>query len=160
MTGVELVDSSVLCELLELPNWSSAENIKEVTDAFTKKQAAGIRFVLPLATIVETGNHVNQIKPRRGGSKARWVELFVNMVRQAQCGKEPFLPTPVWNRDDVNRWMTEFLKKKDWKKSPGIGDLSIQSDSANAKIRLTLPSDITVKVWSIDKDLSQERIRA
>ncbi|TNM27237.1 hypothetical protein [Streptomyces sedi] len=57
---VEFLDTSVLVEFLDVPHRNARR--AEVLAEMDARLKAGVRFVLPTATIVETGNHVFQIK--------------------------------------------------------------------------------------------------
>ena len=53
-----LIDTSVMLEILNVPN--KARGHDTIMTQFRKKVDAGATFFIPLATILETGNHVAQ----------------------------------------------------------------------------------------------------
>lgn len=70
---VEFIDTSVLVEILRIPGKSQCH---EATVAQLNERAtAGTRFILPTATIIETGKHVFQLKD--GGARRACAERFV-----------------------------------------------------------------------------------
>ena len=54
-----LVDTSILLNILNVPGKNERQD--EVFAAFEEKVEAGETFFLPLATIIETGNHIGHL---------------------------------------------------------------------------------------------------
>lgn len=96
MRQLWLVDTSVLCELIEVPGKSRGDGV--VRAEFETLAAGGDRFIIPVTTVIETGNHVEQA----GGDRRAAAERLANVVSAAAEGREPF---------EVNRvtWDTKFL---------------------------------------------------
>ena len=57
---LELLDTSVLLEILEVP-YESDRSV-EVIEEFQAKCDAGVELQIPMATILETGSHIRTIK--------------------------------------------------------------------------------------------------
>lgn len=82
---VEFIDTSVLVEILRIPGKSQCH---EATVAQLNERAtAGTRFILPTATIIETGKHVFQLKD--GGARRACAERFVQLLRLTARGSAP-----------------------------------------------------------------------
>jgi hypothetical protein len=107
--SVCLVDTSILCELLEVPNLCS--QIEAVSSEMHRKIAHGERLLLPMSTILETGNHIGQ----NGTGQQRWqaARRFALLIEQAIRGETPFTPTPFFEAEDILGWLHEF---PDWAK--------------------------------------------
>lgn len=66
MKSVLVIDTSILCVWLDIPGMSNCGPDSDkwdkarVEEKIDKEHKAGTTFVLPLATIVETGNHIAQ----------------------------------------------------------------------------------------------------
>ncbi|MFF4275930.1 hypothetical protein [Streptomyces sp. NPDC001536] len=82
---VDFLDTSVFGEVLGVPymNDRRADVLAEM-DARLK---AKVRFVLPTATVVETGNHVFQIKG--GVARRSCATAFMSMLRKTTLGEAP-----------------------------------------------------------------------
>jgi hypothetical protein len=144
MGCIRIVDTSVLCNLLRVPNLEQeAERAaQEFRDAIRVRDA----LLLPIAVIYETGNHIAQ---NGDGRKRRAVAgAFTQMVELAFSGKIPFTPTPLQNPDDLLAWLPEFPDRA--VKGIGFADLSIikgfeQQCERNQARR--------VMIWSYDQHL-------
>lgn len=100
-----LVDTSVFCEILEVPRMASrAGPIKAELRA---KVTRGEHMMLPMATIFETGNHIGQNGDGRQRRAA--AERFARQVRAAIEKEAVHLPrlvssyaTKFWNGSRVS----------------------------------------------------------
>ncbi|WP_008310555.1 hypothetical protein [Leptolyngbya sp. PCC 6406] len=68
---VLILDTSILCVWLNIPGKESCGpdsdrwNLSRLKPYLEQAIAAGATLVLPLASIIETGNHIAQLRPRR-----------------------------------------------------------------------------------------------
>jgi hypothetical protein len=130
MRHILVIDTSVLCVWLEVPEketcgplndlWDKAR-VDEFLEAEEKK---GTLFVLPLAVIIETGNHIAQ-------SKNAWecANALCKIIRKTIDTESPWADFShqdvLWSPDKlrllVNEW-PEFAKAKF-----SIGDMTIKT---------------------------------
>ena len=92
MRKVLIIDTSILCVWLEVPgmtscgpdydNWDKTRVQKKIE----KEQKAESTFVLPLATIIETGNHIAQASHSR---KER-AEALADLIAKSADQKTPW----------------------------------------------------------------------
>jgi hypothetical protein len=69
MSSICLIDTSIFLELLNVPNYN--QHRASVLEDFKTYSQAGCTFLLPMATILETGNHIARPPaPARGGNMA------------------------------------------------------------------------------------------
>ena len=144
MSCIRIVDTSVLCNLLRVPN--KDQDAGRAAREFGEAQQARDVFLLPIPVIYETGNHIAQSP---NGAKRRAVAIgFVELVRKAFEGEIPFTPTPLQNPEDMTRWLDEFPNLAS--AGMGFGDLAItkvweeQSELNHGR---------RVLIWSYDKHL-------
>jgi hypothetical protein len=64
---VEFIDSSILCNLLDIPGKN--ESHTTVLEEFRARALRGTTFVIPVAAVIETGNHIEQVN--EGGHRRR-----------------------------------------------------------------------------------------
>jgi hypothetical protein len=145
VSAICLIDTTVLCELLRVPG--RCQEVEQVRSDFDRRKAASEQLFLPLATLIETGNHIGQVKDP--AERGRVVEEFVRIVRDAIDRGEPFHLCRLPERGDVARWLNDLPQWCQTRRS-GLGDLSIKVDwdrlcGMNRKRR--------VYVWSLDVDL-------
>lgn len=140
-----LIDSSILCEILRIPNKCGNH---EAIYAQLQQKIATETLLLPMSAIVETGNHIGQI---RDGSQ-RWssAQNFVQFVKQALQGISPFTATPLFDRQEaLLQWLEEF---PEWTKSgSGLGDFTIFKEFER---QCTIFPMRRVYIWSNDGHLS------
>jgi hypothetical protein len=140
---VWLVDTSVLCNILDLPV-RNQERVQVLSD-FKKRIQDGNSFLLPYAVIVETGNHIAQIT---GNHKYNKAEEFVEYIKKAFNGDTPFTPLKFPSREDVLAWLDGFPKSC----SSGIGFADYSTIQEWEYQRRTTPH-YSVRIWSLDEHL-------
>ena len=91
---VIILDTSILCVWLGVPGMDRIEKRSEdpitQSDVDTKIQTeidAGARIVLPLASVIECGNHITQIK---GTDPKRYIDGFADFILKSIEGQEPW----------------------------------------------------------------------
>lgn len=94
-----IIDTSVLCEFLAVPG--VCKQPEAVQAEFKSRATAGERFVVPITAVIETGNHIAQIK-----SGDRWgaATRFANLLGAAMREESPFVLHRV-------AWDDEFLSE-------------------------------------------------
>jgi hypothetical protein len=146
-----LVDTSILCEILQVPNLCGDH--RSCTKDFRRKIEADERFLLPMATILETGNHIGQNGD--GGERRKAAGRFIDLVTRAIEGTNPFTATPFVTPETLVLWLQEFedwAKRSDSRgKGSGLGDLSIYHEWVH---QCELHPKRRVYIWSKDAHLS------
>ena len=150
MKSVKLIDTSILCEMLMIPGKCDSAFSKKVCGEFVRLAKKDVRFILPLATVVETGNHIAQNGD--GNIRRKKARELVDFVNQSLKHESPFLPPPFWQEEDLRAWMARFPDAA--MREIGLGDVSIQRDLERAKELLHLPTDVSIEIWSKDSHLS------
>lgn len=95
---VVFIDTSVLCALLDIPHM--AQRRPEVLTEFKALREAGHTLVLPITTVIETGNHIAQLKD--GTARRTCAERFAAMLQLVLDGQAP------WRLHEVT-WGQELL---------------------------------------------------
>ena len=129
---VLILDTSILCVWLRIPNMDTIAKTgeKPVTHADVIKTidmetAASTRIVLPLASIIECGNHITQISRK---DSQKYVDEFAEFIEKALDGTKPW---------DIFTTQTELLSTEglrklvaEWKELScsglSMGDVSIK----------------------------------
>lgn len=154
MSAVCLIDTSVFLNLLNVP--ARNQEKEAVTTDFMEYAASGCTFILPMATILETGNHIAQ---NGDGRIRRQTALrFCEAVKGAFTGEAPYQPSEFPNTGEILGWLDEFPDKAGQNKSPtrtaegtSFGDLSIIKEYAKCVARFPMSE---IFVWSLDSDLA------
>ena len=145
MRGICLVDTSIFVQVLNIPFMS--DNRNQIMKELKVKIHNNEYLFLPMATILETGNHIGQNGD--GNQKRACAIHFVEQVNLAINGKSPFTALNFLVVKDMRRWLAEF---PDWAmRGSGLGDLSIVHDWE--RIRDQNPAR-QVYIWSLDEHLA------
>ena len=144
MKSVAIVDTSIFCELLNIPHMNSRR--EEVIEQFKILVENDTSFLLPIATIYETGNHIAQLSD--GGNRRRVAEGFVQQVERALNGEAPWTIINVPTLTEIGYWLRNFPDSA--MRGVGMGDLSIIAEWEKARARTP---HLRVFIWSLDSDL-------
>ncbi len=148
---VWLIDTSVFVEILAVPGKSQQHDTIAAT--FVQRHGKGHKFVLPLTTVIETGNHVAQCSGDRRGAAAR----FVRALEQAQRQQPPWIIRDVkWDSvrfgqlmagDSTGSSLVDLLG--DGRMGTGDVALLVERDEFRAA-----SSYRDVRIWTLEKSLS------
>jgi hypothetical protein len=139
-----IVDTSILDELLNVPGRSS--QYAETVAAFEARQEEPQRFLLPIAVLIETGNHVAQAPT--GDARRKIAKLFVEFARRALTGDSPFVPTPVPTGEELLGWLDDFPDRA----MSGVG-MADRSLIALWEAQRDLQPQRRVYIWTLDAHL-------
>lgn len=145
MKSIVLVDTSIFCEILEVPSMCS--RVGPTRAKLRQRFKRGEWLLLPLATIFETGNHIAQ--NGNGKQRRRTAERFVDQVAKAIDGSSPFKPTSPMNLDALRGWLGDFPDHA--MRGIGLADLSIIKEWERER---ELNTGRRVLIWSLDHHLS------
>jgi hypothetical protein len=146
--SVCLLDTSILCEILEVPG--RCDHKAEVLGELEEKVRERESLLLPMSAIVETGNHIGQSGDGRQRRKS--AGRFVALVQQAIRGETPFTPTPFFETEALLDWLGHF---PDWAmRGSGLADLTIAKEFER---QCTLHRQRRVYIGSLDGHLSSYR---
>ena len=144
MSAICLIDTSVFVEILNVPI-KATQHEQIVSELKTKIERRETLF-LPMATILETGNHVAQNGD--GNQRRKCAENFVSQVQKALDGESPFKPISFLKREHLQQWLSEFPNSA--MQGTGLGDLSIIHDF---HAQCTKNPRREVYIWSLDGHL-------
>ena len=119
MSKVHFIDTSVLVELLNIPNM----NARHVQAKTEYEQLVSNRdvFVLPIAVLVETGNHIAHIDD--GNVRYQIAGYFSDLVQKAINAEDNWNTVPEIPKETLERIMSQFPVQAQAK--TGFGDVSI-----------------------------------
>ena len=90
---VLIMDTCILCVWLGIPNMDDCGadknkwTIKRVQKKIDEEIKKGTKFVLPIATIIETGNHI----AHAAGNKYPIVNAFADLIEQTIDEETPWI---------------------------------------------------------------------
>lgn len=124
-----IVDTSILCVYLQIPYMETCgkapdvwtyDDVKTLIDL---ESAANTSLVLPLSTIVETGNHIAQL----ANNRRPYAENFVEIIRASINEEFPWTAfsaqVELWNDENLLGLADRFVDYAE--RGLGIGDATI-----------------------------------
>lgn len=155
MAPIYLIDTSVFLNILDVP--SRNQDKAKVINDFKEYIELGCTFILPMATILETGNHIAQNGD--GNTRRKTAYRFCTAVKDAFEGLAPYTPSEFPNSVEILTWLDQFPDCAGKNKSPektnegtSFGDLSIIKEFEKSKAKFAMSEII---IWSLDSDLCQ-----
>ena len=145
MSAIVIVDTSVLLNIMDVPDRN--QHKPAVLDRLGALIEAGDHLFIPMAAIVEVGNHIAQVK--NGAQRRAAAERFVNEVRSALADEAPWKPINFPSNQQVLSWLDAFPAAAT--RGIGMGDLSIQKEWEELCQRHRMSR---VWVWTLDDDLA------
>jgi predicted nucleic acid-binding protein len=150
VSAICIIDTSVFLNILNVPGKNDRH--KEMMAAFKDYISCGASFILPMATIIETGNHIAQNGD--GELRRETAKRFCDLVKDSMENTAPFrvsaFPTP----HEVLEWLDTFPdhagRNKKLGEGTSLGDLSIIEEFNKCR-RVSSMSEIFI--WSLDADL-------
>jgi hypothetical protein len=144
-TTLYIIDTCIFTNILDLPGLNQdAQSIKELLVKYMKQ---GCSFTLPMATILETGNHIAQLAD--GNIRRKKAEEFTKFVSLCFNNTNPWELSDFPRSIEVSTWLDGFPDRAQQKLS--FGDLSIV-ELFNLS-RLQSPQK-PVKIWTLDRQLN------
>lgn len=147
-----IIDTSVFLNILSVPG--KCQDKEEVIKAFEDYIALGASFILPMATIIETGNHIAQ--NGNGNTRRKVASQFCGHISKVLNDEAPYKISNFPNNDEMKQWLNQFpdlaMRNKSPTKQEGtsFGDLTIIQEFEKQK---RLFKNYEIWIWSLDSDL-------
>jgi len=146
MREIVIIDTSIFLNILDIPGRNQdRESILDETERLFSKETTSI--LLPLATILESGNHIAHVSD--GRMRRQSAHRFAEQVEAAVNGRAPWRPTRAITSVELSRLMTRFPDAA--MREIGLGDLSIVHEWETA---CELHPRYRVRIWSLDRHLA------
>jgi len=153
MKKIIIIDTSILCVWLQVPgkdtcgSGKSLINYEKVRVIIETAISNGATLVLPLATIIETGNHISQAK----GDKFQISNAFCEQIKSSIDEKSPWAAfshqSDLWQGDNFKKVLHKWQERMNTNHS--LGDASIVEV---AKYYSEFPNTI-VEIYTGDEGL-------
>ena len=153
MPDVWFVDTSVLCDLLKVPG--KCQRHEEVREELRSLNDSRVQLVLPIASIIETGNHIAQADDGHGRRTS--AKAFVDLLRLTAEGRAPWvLHSVAWDGRmlrllcDGPGAVGEFVEMAG-RGLLGAGDIAIL---AECELYSSRTAGVDVRIWTHDRALA------
>lgn len=144
---VSIIDTSILCNVINIPNMNQnhQEVIKELV---ALQQDRRQTLILPLATIIETGNHIAHIAD--GNIRRARALVMAELIQRTVNDKAPWTYYgKEFEREELLEISNAVVDHA--VREIGIGDLSIIQVYRTYKE--TVPAIGSIRIWSLDHHL-------
>lgn len=147
--NIRFMDTSIVMNLLEIPN--RCEHAEEVKKEFLSAVQAQETMILPMATIIESGNHISHIAD--GNVRREKAIRFQEFLRKTANNEALWkLYGLKMDREDLLALADKFPEYA-LTMEMGIGDMSIIR--FYEKYKKEVPAIGHIMIWSTDKHLMQ-----
>ena len=141
-----LIDTSVFCNILRVPN--RHQNATVISSQLRQYLESETTLLLPVATIIETGNHIAQNGD--GRQRRATAQRFVTVVKQAIDGTAPWtIPQPLFAPEALGEYLDRFPDSA--MSGSGLGDLSIIREYER---QCKLHPARRIFIWTLDRHLA------
>ena len=147
MKIINFIDTSVLLNILNVPGCNQDREV--IVIKMKSKTEEGERFILPLATIIETGNYIAHIADE--SMRRKCAKKFADMLQMVLEDKFPWAYNKREIGDSELRAMINRFPDYVQQYEMGLGDLSMLDEYARYKKRNKKRLD--VRIWSLDERL-------
>lgn len=144
--NVRFIDTSVMTNMLEIPG--RCKDVKSVQEELKKVIKAKEVLILPIATIIETGNHIAHID--NGNIRRTIAQKFGEYLRKTAEGEAPWQLYGVELDKEGLLYLADHIEENAIREI-GIGDVSIIR--AYEQYRDTVPGIGRIMIWSTDTHL-------
>ncbi|MFP4395235.1 MAG: hypothetical protein ACLFTI_08230 [Anaerolineales bacterium] len=147
--SIGLVDTSIFCEIVPVPGRN--QHREAVLAKLEDHIRSNVTLLLPIATILETGNHIAHISD--GRQRRITATRFVELVQPAlgDLGSPPpwTVPHPLLDPQNLQHYLSKFPDYA--MQGIGLGDLSI-IEEYDRQCRLHRARHVFI--WSLDHHLA------
>lgn len=120
-----IIDTSILDMILQINGQGTQEEFDEIDVFLGKKIDAGESLFLPIATILETGNHIHQMNDTVGDNKYKCANEYVDFIKKAINEEVPFSLLQIPEIARIANWIEKFPSEV---YNMGFADFSIIQD--------------------------------
>ena len=147
--NIRFIDTSIIMNLLEVPGM--CDRAQEIKKEFTEAVENNETLILPVSTIIESGNHISHIS--QGEIRRDRAEKFKKFLNEMAEDSAPWQFYGVDMTKDDLKYLAEQFPERALTLKMGLGDLSIIRFYENYK--KTVPAIGKIMIWSTDHHLTE-----
>lgn len=127
---VIILDTSILCVWLKVPGLETTGskddiwNYERVNSHIESEKEKGALLALPIASVIETGNHIAHAKGPKMNSANKLKEFITNVADNKYPWQAIFDQKDLWNGDKLKELANQWIKGVETEKQ-SIGDTAI-----------------------------------
>lgn len=145
--NVRFIDTSIVMNLLEIPQ--RCQDAKKIKEEFNKVIRDNETLILPMPTIIESGNHISHISD--GNIRRDRAIKFQTFLRKTALQEAPWKLYGIEFSSEDLLVLAEQFPDYAQKMEMGIGDMSIIR--FYEKYKEDIPAIGRIMIWSTDKHL-------
>ncbi len=144
---VSIIDTSILCNIINIPHMNQ-DHQKIIEELLVLQRDPQQTLILPLATIIETGNHIAHIAD--GNVRREKAQVMTELINRTVNDQAPwtYYGKELEREDllEISSAVVDYAVM-----GIGIGDLSILQ--VYKKYKDTVPAIGSIRIWSLDHHL-------
>lgn len=150
MNVISFIDTTILCNLVPVPGFDQHQ--KEVAEQMSRRLDDGEKFILPITSVIETGNHIAQLG---SGHARRGAATKLDAILRSICaGQAPWVLHDIaWNQSFLQQMLDGGNTAASYidhaQAGLGAGDLCILTERQAFTERSRIPASI----WTLDAEL-------
>lgn len=152
MKETRFIDTSILLEILEVPNkCKDSMKYKKEFAEFTKQSQANV--IMPISVLIETGNHINHIKSNPQ-AKETSTQKFLEILNLFINSTNPwFFYGYDFNEKDIKRVIETYQGYR--YSGTGLGDIFILDSYKEyvSKLKDSGNRNHKIMIWTLDERL-------
>lgn len=154
MRRIVFLDTSVLTNVLDVPGKNGERDV--VVPRFRELAKDGSTLIIPIAAVIEVGNHIAQLP---GDARRDRSHRFESFLRQSLDGKPPWVVSgAIWDIEFLRELVEGHPRRPSMvtlcTAQVGTGDGSILLEVERFRQRSDVPSAIPIELWSLDGGLA------
>lgn len=114
MKKVLIIDTSIMCVWLQVPGMETCDpddnrwTYERISEKIKNEQNDGVTFILPMATIIETGNHIAHANGNRYEAAVRLTDIIKGSANEESPWAAFTEQNDLWDKDGLvslaERW--------------------------------------------------------
>lgn len=151
MSRIDFIDTSVLCNLVPVPGRD--QDSKRIREEMAQRTEAGTRFILPITSVIETGNFIAQISD--GVVRRNAATNLEELLRMVIASNAPWTLHEIsWDKGFLEHFLagggsqTPYVEHA--QNQVGAGDLCILTERDHYARR----TGIDAGIWTLDRALA------
>ncbi|MCJ7859483.1 hypothetical protein [Corynebacterium kalidii] len=151
MSQIDFIDTGILCNIVPVPKLDQHQESVRATMA--AKMDRGVEFILPITTVIETGNHIAQVAD--GSARRTAAKNLDRLLRMVVDSQAPWTLHEIhWDRSFLERFLAGGRSKSSYidhaQAKVGAGDLCILTERDIYTTRTLKHTGI----WTLDEALA------
>lgn len=152
---IVIVDTTVMLNFLDVPNHNNKRDL--IDEQFEALVDRGARFILPLATVFQTGDHIADLPDRN--NRFRYASALRDQIRKAENKESPWDSLHhLESEKEIEGWLNRFpnfTRNGSVRGGKGYNVSILSMIEAQKTARKRIPGG-RIRMWSLNARLQNQ----